>query len=280
MVRTALSLVMFAGLVVAGAGAYAAEPVLTITFGAEVRSFDTTALLARPEARSIVVPHDVAYRREASYRAVPLLALLDGLPLDHAETIAARATDGYVAQLPMALLRKAATGGAVPWLAIEEPGSPWPALPGKSFSAGPFYLVWIDPERSSIGKEQWTYALAALAAVEAPAQRWPQIAVDPALPAEAIERRGQALLIFHCLPCHRVRGGGEGEMGPDLVHPHSPTEYMSAEGLKAQIRNPKSLRSWPAQQMPSFDETALPAADIDAIVAYLRHMAGRRDAAR
>jgi mono/diheme cytochrome c family protein len=280
MVRTAPSLLMLAGIVLAGSGAKAAERVLTITFGPELRSFDAVSLLARPETRSIVVPNDVAYRRQATYRAVPLLALLDGLPLERSDVIEARATDGYVAQIPMALIRNAAGGGAVPWIAVEEPGSPWPSLPGKSFGAGPFYLVWIDPELSRIGQEQWSYALASLSAVETPLRRWPQISVDPALPADASERRGQALVILNCLPCHRVLGGGEGEMGPDLVQPRSPTEYMSPAGLAAQIRNPKSLRSWPSQQMPSFDETTLPGADIDAIVFYLRHMARRRDAAR
>ena len=70
---------------------------MKISFGPEVRSFDAVSLLARPETRSIVVPNDVAYRRQATYRAVPLLALLDGLPLERSDVIEARATDktGY-----------------------------------------------------------------------------------------------------------------------------------------------------------------------------------------
>jgi cytochrome c1 len=67
-------------------------------------------------------------------------------------------------------------------------------------------------------------------------------------------------------------------MGPDLVVPRGPTEYMTRAGLIAQIRDPKSLRSWPDQKMPGFSETALSAAEVAAIIAYLRHMAHRRDA--
>jgi mono/diheme cytochrome c family protein len=258
----------------------AAEPGLQITFESKVRSFDAASLLARPEARSILVPNDVAYKRDMNFRAVPLLALLAGLPLERADTLETRATDGFVSQLPMALILKAAKGGSVPWLSIDDASAPWPPMPGRSKSAGPFYLVWLDPERSDIGREQWPYALSSLTAVEPPVQRWPQIAVDPALPADDPTRHGQAVFIVQCLPCHRIRGGGEGEMGPDLVQPKSPTEYMTPAGLMAQIRNPKSLRSWPSQQMPGFDEAALSTPELDAVIAYLKHMVGRRDAAR
>jgi hypothetical protein len=53
---------------------------------------------------------------------------------------------------------------------------------------------------------------------------------------------------------------------------------MTRAGLVGQIRDPKSLRSWPDQKMPGFNAASLPDADINAIIAYLRHMAHRRDA--
>ena len=252
---------------------------LRVAFGDEVRSFDAVTLLARPDARSITVLDDVAYKREMAFRAVPLLALLDGLPLQRADTLETRATDGFVSQLPLTLVLKAKSGGSVPYVAVEDPGARWPALPGKSESAGPFYLVWLNPGLSHIRQEQWPYALSALTEVEAPARRWPQIAVDPRLPPDAAERHGQEVFVVQCLPCHRVRGGGEGDMGPDLTLPRSPTEYMTRSGLIGQIRDPKSLREWPEQKMPGFSKTELPAADVDAIIAYLRHMARLRDKA-
>jgi len=278
--RTSLALLIMGGLLLVVPEGRAAEPALRIEFESEARSFDRAALLARPDARSILVPNDVAYRRDMSFHAVPLLALLADLPLERADTLETRATDGFVSQLPMALVLKAASGGSVPWVAIEEAGAPWPPMPGRGKSAGPFYIVWLDPGRSDVGREQWPYALSSLAAVDSPVRRWPRIAVDPALPADDLARRGQAVFIVQCLPCHRVRGGGEGEMGPDLVEPRSPTEYMTPTGLEAQIRDPKSLRSWPSQQMPGFDEGALPAPELAAVIAYLRHMADRREAAR
>ena len=256
----------------------AADARLRVAFGDKVRNFDAATLLTRPDARDITVPNDVAYRHEMNFRAVPLLALLEGLPLEGADTLETRATDGFASQLPLSLVLKAKSGGSVPWVAVEDPAAPWPKLPGKSETAGPFYIVWLDPERSHVRQEQWPYALAALTEVEAPALRWPQIAVDPGLGPNAPARHGQEVFIVQCLPCHRVRGGGEGDMGPDLTVPRSPTEYMTRAGLVGQIRDPKSLRSWPDQKMPGFNEAALSAADVDAIIAYLRHMAHRRDA--
>jgi mono/diheme cytochrome c family protein len=279
MTRALFALLIVAALL-AGAPreAAAAEGGLRIAFGDKVRDFDAATLLARPDIRDITVPNDVAYRRDMKFRAVPLLALLDGLPLEGADTLETRATDGFVSQLPLSLILKAKSGGSVPWVAIEDPAAPWPKLPGKSDTAGPFYLVWLNPDRSHIRQEQWPYALAALTEVEAPARRWPQIAVDPDLGPNATARHGQEVYVVQCLPCHRMRGGGEGDMGPDLALPRGPTEYMTRAGLIAQIRDPKSLRTWPDQKMPGFNEAALSATDVDALIAYLRHMAHRRDA--
>src|SRR5260221_10013010 len=115
-----------------------AEPGLQIAFESEVRRFDPASLLERPEARSILVPNDVAYKRDMRFRAVPLLALLAGLPLERADTLETRATDGFVSQLPMALILKAANGGSLSWLAIEGGGPPGPPRPGPNKRAGPF----------------------------------------------------------------------------------------------------------------------------------------------
>ena len=99
--------------------------------------------------------------------------------------------------------------------------------------------------------------------------------VDAKLSADAPARRGQAVYTTQCLPCHRMKGAGAGEVGPDLGKPMSPVQYLSAKGLRELIRNPAGVRTWPQQQMPGFDETMLREADLDALVAYLAHMATR-----
>ncbi|MGE0053409.1 MAG: cytochrome c [Hyphomicrobium sp.] len=252
--------------------ASAAERVLTLSFGGEARRITAPELLARADATTLSLPDDVSYHRAMTYRAVPLLGLIEASSSGF-DTIEARASDGFVSQIPMPLVAKGASGGAVAWVAVEDPDAPWPNLPGRDMSAGPFYLIWEHPERSNIGTEQWPFALVGLTGVEDPVRRWPQLAVDPALPDDAVERRGQKVFIKNCMPCHRMKGAGEGDMGPDLGQPMNVTSYMTRSGIRAVIRDPKAVRTWPNQQMVGFDAASLPDAEVDALIAFLSHMA-------
>jgi mono/diheme cytochrome c family protein len=115
----------------------------------------------------------------------------------------------------------------------------------------------------------------ALTGVEDPVRRWPQLEVDSSLPADAPERRGQAAFIKNCIPCHRLNGAGESDTGPDLGQPMNVTTYMTARGIHALIRDPKSVRTWPGQQMMGFDSEKISDADIDALIAFLASKAKR-----
>ena len=268
-----LAVLLITGFSPVGA-APANEPVLTVSIGTEARRFTAAQLLSRRDAVELTIPADVSYGRAMKYRAVPLLPLVSVGPAF--DTIEARAADGFVSQIPLALVEKGAAGGATAWIAIEDPGAPWPVLPGKTASAGPFYLVWENPERSAIGSEQWPYQLASLTEVESPAHRWPQMVVDASVPRDAPARRGQAVFTTQCLPCHRMKGAGAADVGPDLGQPMNPVQYLTAKGLRSLIRDPKSVRTWPQQQMPGFNETMLSEADLDALIAYLAQMATTR----
>jgi len=255
--------------------ARADQPTLTITVGNETRSFTRAELLARPDAATIQVARDVGYRGPMTYRAVPVAALLAGMTLPHDSVIEAVALNGFVAQLPPDLLLNTDARKAIAWLAIEPAEPPWPLFPNKDESAGPFYIVWTGAEVDSIRSEQWPYHLAKLVSEPSPLSRWPALAVDSALPADDPIRAGQALFIVQCLTCHKLNGAGAADVGPDLNRPQNPTEYFTAEGLHALIRNPKSVRTWPAQAMPAMADF-LSDREIDLIIAYLKHMAGRK----
>jgi hypothetical protein len=112
--------------------AVADGPPLTLSLGEVTRRFTASELLAQPDAADIAIPEDVAYQRAAVYRAVPLLSLLKGLQWDRFDTLEARSGDGFVAQIPLSLVRKGATGGAML-------GSPWShrASRGRISLAGP-----------------------------------------------------------------------------------------------------------------------------------------------
>lgn len=246
---------------------------LTVSFGSPQRTYTAAALLARADVATITIPDDISYKRSMTYRAVPLLRLLGATPDPAFDTLEVRAADGFVSQIPMSLVRAGAEGGSVAWVAVEDAAQPWPPLPGKDVSAGPFYIVWEHPEHSKVGTELWPYQTVAVTGVESPAHRWPQMAVDAALPAGDPARLGQGVFTTQCMPCHRMKGAGAADVGPDLGQPMNPTQYLTPAGLRALIRNPKSVRTWPQQQMPSFDAKALSDADIDAVIAYLAHMA-------
>jgi mono/diheme cytochrome c family protein len=253
-------------------GAHAAE--LTVDLGHGTSTYDTAALLRRADVRTITVPNDVAFHRTMHYRAVPLAALLEGLDAtDHLQFVA---SDGFAAEMPAALVMD--RQGSEAWLAIEDPAKPWPALSKHRGSAGPFYLVWTQPQGAPVNPEQWPYQLAAIRRLDAVAARFPAILPDPSEPAGGDVQRGFAIFQRTCFACHTLNGEGDAKLGPDLNLPHNPTEYLRADLLRAFIRDPQSLRRWPQARMQGFNEQALSDADLDAVLAYLRHMAQRKAA--
>ncbi|WP_322070715.1 c-type cytochrome [Paraburkholderia bannensis] len=254
----------------------AAQPVIELTLGNQTQSFSQAQLLARSDAADIRVARDVAYGASTAYRAVPLADLLEGASLPADSVLEARATDGFAAQLPMDLVRNRDAAKAVAWLAVEDPAHPWPKLPGKPVSAGPFYLVWVGTQAASVRSEQWPYQIAKLATQPSPSARWPVLAVDPALPATDPVRAGQSLFITQCLACHRLNHAGSADTGPDLNVPMNPVEYFQPAALHRYIRNPASVRDWPGRAMPAFPPEQLSDREIDLIVAYLAYMAQRK----
>jgi mono/diheme cytochrome c family protein len=251
----------------------AAPPTLAVSGGGPSQEYSVPALLGRPDAVSITVQEDVSYRRAMTYRAVPLLALLQGARDDQFDTLEVRATDGFVAQIPLELVAHGAKGGAVAYLAIEDPMHPWPTLPNQKASAGPFYLVWDHPQRSKVRAEQWPYALTSIVLAQSPLHRWPQLALPASHSADTASQSGQKVFVAFCLPCHQLHGAGVGKVGPDLGQPMNVTRYLTEAGLRAIVRNPAAVRTWPEQRMTGFGRNTLPDADLDALVAYLQAMA-------
>ncbi|WP_293855271.1 cytochrome c [uncultured Alsobacter sp.] len=244
----------------------AAAADLTLRIGGQTRVLTQAELLASPDAIEMPVP-----QTSPAARAVPLLQLLKGLPTDDVDTLEVQASDGFTSQIPMALVRKGAQGGSVAYMAVEDPAKPWQPLPKGTGTAGPFYLVWQNPTLSGITSEQWPWQVATIVGVESPAHRWPQIAVAAGVGAAA--RHGQDVFVAQCMPCHRMKGGGSADVGPDLGRPMPAAAYLTEAGLRALIRDPKAVRTWPQQQMVGFDRSMLSDADLDAVVAYLQAMA-------
>lgn len=245
---------------------------LTVELDHTRKTWQTAELLAHPDAQTVQITDDVSYKRAMTYRAVPLAVLLPGLaPESHLQAVA---LDGFAAELTAApLLEKT---GARAWLAVEDPAHPWPALAEGKPSAGPFYLVWTDPQAGPISPEQWPFQMSGIKQLKTVAERFPALLPDPKLAANDPVNQGFALFQKNCLACHRLNGAGDAQVGPDLNIPYNPTEYFSGDFLKRYIRDPQSLRHWPQAKMPAFAASVLPDNELDLLVDYLKHMAGRK----
>ncbi|MCM2364221.1 cytochrome c [Pseudomonas sp. SR18] len=250
----------------------AAAAQLTIELDHSRKTWQTADLLKHPDAQMVQIIDDVSYKRSMTYRAVPLAVLLPGLtPQSHLQAVA---LDGFAAELSAAPLLE--QHGARAWLAVEDPAQPWPALGEGKHSAGPFYLVWTDPQAGPISPEQWPFQVSAIKQLKTVAERFPALLPDPKLAANDPINQGFALFQKNCLACHRLNSAGDAQVGPDLNIPYSPTEYFSADFLKLYIRDPQSLRHWPQAKMPAFAASVLPDSELDLLVGYLKHMASRK----
>jgi len=95
---------LFLGLWVARVSAEPAQPILTITAGAVTNHFTVAELLSRADLDSLQILPEVDYNVSLTFQAVPLLDLLAGLPFEGFDRLEASATDGFVAQIPVALI--------------------------------------------------------------------------------------------------------------------------------------------------------------------------------
>ncbi|MWL91578.1 cytochrome c [Cupriavidus sp. SW-Y-13] len=250
---------------------------LTITAGTQQKTLTRDALLKDPRLVSVAVDDD-NYKRHMTFKAIPMAALLAGLPTSADGSATTAATDGYVSHLPLALLLADQPNGPRAWLAVENPARPWPKLKGQDI--GPYRLIWTVPKASSqtvrITESLWTWAIARIDVGATAAERFAVIHPAEGEPADGPVMRGFAAFQRVCFSCHSMNRAGDAHLGPDLNVPHNPVEYLGDERLAALVRNPQSLHWWPGSKMPSIDEKTLSDTELKDLLAYLHHMAGRK----
>jgi mono/diheme cytochrome c family protein len=252
----------------------AAEPSLTVVAGGRTAIYTTGGLLALPAVMTETIPVDPVYGTSVSFRVVPVAILLSGTAPD--SEVRFLSGDRVVATQAAAPLL-ARGEGASAYLAIEPPDSPWPPLKvGAAATAGPFHLVWARADKGMMTPGLWPMQITRIEEIQPLAKRYPMI-----LPASSVRpnhpiRAGFAAFQKHCMTCHTLNGGGDSTLGPDLNIPYNPTEYLRPEALRRLIRDPQSLRRWPASKMPGFDAKTLSDRELAELLAYLRHMADRK----
>lgn len=257
--------------------AQAAEPTLTVASEKAKKSYSRAELLKRADLENITIEKDPAYRNQKmSYQAVKAAHLFKDLQVADDAVIQFKALDGFSAPLSKERLMNTSPKQSIAYVAIEPKDKKWPPLKKGKASAGPFYLVWKNPELSKISPEEWPFMLASLEVKGSLQSEYPDILPDAALAANSLEKRGFKAFVKNCFACHTMNKSGTSAIGPDLNVPMNPTEYLKISAIKMYVRNPQSLRHWPQSRMTSFNKEILPDKELDAIIAYLKHMSGRK----
>ena len=254
--------------------ALAAEARLEIVSDKERLTFSQSQLLSRRDLQTIAISDSDYKKQFTQFKAIPIPSLFKGIAIPDNAVVQFNSTDGFSATLEKTRILSTDPKASTAFLAIEDPKSPWPHLAGKNVSAGPFYLVWKNPEASSIGPEEWPYQIASFKILSDPRSVFPKI--YPASDAASNVQDGFKSFQKNCFACHKMNGNGAGLIGPDLNLPLSPTEYFEAKALELLIRDPASVRNWPRRTMPGFAQAAIPDAELSDLIAYLRHMSMRK----
>ena len=261
---------IWAALATASMTAHASQATLTIIDEKQRLVFTQPQLLSRHDIQTISVADSVYKQRFTRFKAIPMANLFTGLTIPEFAVIQCNGADGFSVILERSRLLSPDPKASKAYLAIEDPKSPWPDLVGKTTSAGPFYLVWTDPQASAIGREEWPFQVVSFAILSDARIAFPNI--YPADDAAPIVQNGFKSFLKNCFACHKMNGNGAGSIGPDLNLPMNPTEYLEETALAALIRHPASVRTWPGMVMRGFSEAAIPDAERSDLIAYLRYM--------
>lgn len=255
-------------LVLASAPAFASDSEPSLRFvraGQEARVVSTTALHAACEEVTVAVA-DPYYEKPKRFLAWPLACVLGqgfGALTDLAsQELLLRALDGYTRATDGSVLLE--PGGYLAFADADRPAGGFDPIDYRQADPAPFYLIWKGAGERDVVRYPWPYQLAELEVVRVE-DRFPR-AVPPGAAPGSPARRGFEVFRRSCLQCHAINGEG-GRVGPELNVPQSIVEYRPEAQIRAFVRDPRTFRY---TQMPA--NPHLSDADLDALLAYFRHM--------
>lgn len=251
---------------------------LLIESKSQNKAYTSKSLLNHKQTKTISIPKDPSYGNvPATLQVIPLHELFKDLNISNEQVIQFHCADGFSAPLNTILALNNKKDKAIAYLAIEDPQNKWSPLPKKEQSAGPFRIVWVNPEKSNIVQEQWPYMITSFSIKESLQSAYPKIYPNKNLKENDPVKKGFKVFLTNCFACHKMNQQGEGEIGPDLNHPMNPTEYFKESALRKLIRNPRSVRAWKGSLMPDFDKEEISDKELNELIAYLKHMTSRKN---
>lgn len=256
------------------------EPRLTVITQSGTLVFRTSELLARDDLQAFTFIDISAYpREEVTFTAVKLGTLLSEVRTAPDAMLEVISSDGFVSVIAPERLLNTDPAQSVAWLAIEDPAAPWRAHRSGDGTAGPYYVFWVNPGLSDIGREEWPFKIDRIVERDSLRALYPGIFPVSAVDEQGEVMQGLRLFVKNCFTCHTINRVGRSQMGPDLNYPMSPLEYFQPGIVRQLIRNPQMVRHNPKSPMGNgFPPALLSDADVDAILAYLQLMADERNA--
>ena len=252
------------------------NPQLVVRYDGGELVYKTDELLMRDDLEEITITDVAAYpRQEVTFRAVRMANLLEPIDIADDATIEFTAVDGFALAITPKVLLNTSPDQSVAYLAIEDPARKWPLRPNGD-TAGPYYLFWLNPELSNIGREEWPFQIDVIEIRSALESIYPAIFPAKDIPVDDPIRKGLQSFVKNCLTCHTMNGEGPASMGPDLNLPMSPVEYFRDGILRTFIRDPQSIRLYPTTPMAGFGTDLIADEELDQLLAYMTHMVERR----
>lgn len=199
---------------------------------------------------------DPTYKGKVSFKAIDFSKVIT---VSKDKSVKFKALDGFTSIIPGSYFH----GNSKAFIAVED--KKWPERK-EGTTAGPYYLIWTNPQVMNIKQEQWPFQISEISIVENVEIKYKKINPD-SLSFSA--KKGFKIFTQNCFVCHKLNGLGEGTMGPDLNIPMNPTEYLKLSAFKKLIRDPKSVRRWKGMKMPNFDQKAISDKELLNLINYL-----------
>ncbi len=127
---------VLAAFVLISLNARAAEATLEIVADKERLSYSQSQLLSRRDLQTLSTTDSEYKQRLTKFKAIPIADLLAGLTIPELAVVQFNSSDGFSANLERSRLFSADPKASKAFLAIEDPGNPWPQLGGKASFSG------------------------------------------------------------------------------------------------------------------------------------------------
>lgn len=258
------------------------QPTLTINDGKLTKTLITHQLLNQ-QTYHIKMNDSRAYLgKEIEYTAIRLCDLLKPFHLSEHNVIEFVSSDNFYALVPAKYALNCTKNHSIAYLAIESLKKPWPKLKynnpdGKhpdAGSAGPFAIIWTNPEKDYISNEYWAWKVSRINIIDD--MKKSNIIQAPHQANERI-KNGYMAYASRCSGCHTMNMIGEGKIGPDLNLPINATDrFANDKTLKKFIRDPQSVRKKANDRMSGTNTQFLADNDLDDLVTYFHYMKEQR----